>query len=214
MTKIKTGLAGMIVVVAMAMQPIASAQEPPKKPVPAAKPAPVAKPAPAPPPHPAPAARIVAPPARPAPAATAAPAHVVGPKVFNPAAGPAATGAAAPNTFTRSRGPTAGSPGSGSTVRANSIRGASRTTIAGQNFSIRRGSYRVRRGDHWRTFVGPTALAAILFGAAYYYPYAYIDVSDEYCDGMTEDGCQLHWMSVPTYEGPSDFQCVAYCPWQ
>jgi hypothetical protein len=95
-----------------------------------------------------------------------------------------------------------------------SIRGASRTTIAGQNFSVRRDGYRVRRGDQWRTFVGISALHAMMFGSAFYYPYAYIDASYDYCQGWTEDGCQLHWLAVPTQEGPTEFQCVAYCPWQ
>jgi hypothetical protein len=210
MTKIITGLTAILAVVALACLPTASAQEPPKKPVPAAKPAPAPppKPAVAPPPHPAPAARIVAPPARPAPAATAAPAHVISPRVVSPTGAATTSGAT-----TRSRATTTAAP-AGAAVRVNSIRGANRATIGGQNFSVRRDSYRVRRGDRWRTFVGPSALAAILFGAAYYYPYAYIDASDEYCQGWTEDGCQLHWMAVPTYEGPTDFQCVAYCPWQ
>jgi hypothetical protein len=28
------------------------------------------------------------------------------------------------------------------------------------------------------------------------------------------EGCQLRWQAVPTIEGPTEFQCVAYCPWQ
>jgi hypothetical protein len=54
----------------------------------------------------------------------------------------------------------------------------------------------------------------MMFGSALYYPYAYIDASYDYCQGWTEDGCQLHWLAVPTEEGPTEFQCVAYCPWQ
>jgi hypothetical protein len=72
----------------------------------------------------------------------------------------------------------------------------------------------VRRGGHWRTFVGLGTLGAIMFGTAYYYPYAYIDAPASYCEGLTEDGCQLQWRAVPTLEGPTEFQCVAYCPWQ
>jgi hypothetical protein len=53
-----------------------------------------------------------------------------------------------------------------------------------------------------------------MFGLIHYYPYAYIDAPYDYCQGWTEDGCQLHWLAVPTFEGPTDFQCVAYCPWQ
>jgi hypothetical protein len=52
------------------------------------------------------------------------------------------------------------------------------------------------------------------FGSAYYYPYAYIDAPAPYCEGLTEDGCQLQWQAVRTLEGPTEFVCVAYCPWQ
>ena len=98
--------------------------------------------------------------------------------------------------------------------RFSNIRGASRTTIAGRNYSVWRGSHRVYRHGHWRTFVGLGALSAIAFGSAYYYPYAYIDAPAPYCDGLTEDGCQLQWQAVRTLEGPTEFVCVAYCPWQ
>ena len=94
------------------------------------------------------------------------------------------------------------------------IRGANRASIAGRNYSIWRGSHRVRRGGQWRTFVGLSTLGAIMFGTAYYYPYAYIDAPAPYCEGLTEDGCELQWRAVPTLEGPTEFQCVAYCPWQ
>jgi hypothetical protein len=53
-----------------------------------------------------------------------------------------------------------------------------------------------------------------MYGAALYYPYAYIDAPAPYCEGLTGDGCQLQWQAVPTLEGPAEFQCVAYCPWQ
>lgn len=94
------------------------------------------------------------------------------------------------------------------------IRNASKVMVAGRNYSVWRGSHRVRRGGHWRTFVGLSTLGALLFGTAYYYPYAYIDTPAPYCSGLTDDGCQLRWREVPTIEGPPEFQCVAYCPWQ
>jgi hypothetical protein len=107
---------------------------------------------------------------------------------------------------------TVGQAGRG--LHAAAIRGASRATITGRNYSIWRGSHRVRRGGQWRTFVGLGALGAVAFGATHYYPYAYIDAPAPYCQGLTEDGCQLQWRAVPTVEGPMEFQCVAYCPWQ
>ena len=146
----------------------------------------------------------------------------VAPKVVGPALGPKVVSPTAnPNFVPRNKsgqrtfapGRNAVGPG-GNAARAVAIRGASRTTIAGRNFSIRRGSYRTYRGGHWRTFVGLSALGAVMFGTALYYPYAYIDAPPDLCDGFTEDGCQLQWQEVQTLEGPPDFQCVAYCPWQ
>jgi hypothetical protein len=99
-------------------------------------------------------------------------------------------------------------------AHALSLRGAGRATIAGRNFSIWRGSYRVHRRGYWRTFVGLSALSAIMVGSAYYYPYAYIDAPENYCEGLTEDGCQLQWQEVQTLEGLTESQCVAYCPSQ
>ncbi len=122
-----------------------------------------------------------------------------------------------------SGGPRFVSPGSGGPrfvgpdggrAGAVSIRGANRAMIAGRNYSVWRGSYRAHRGGYWRTFVGLGALGAIMYGSALYYPYAYIDAPAPYCEGLTYDGCQLQWQEVPTLEGPTEFHCVAYCPWQ
>ena len=50
--------------------------------------------------------------------------------------------------------------------RFSNIRGAGITTIAGRNNSVWRGSHRVHRHGHWRTFVGLSALSAIVLGSA------------------------------------------------
>ena len=192
---------------------------PAARPVPVVRPAPIARPAiplsrPAPIARPAglprqtPAARYI--PAVPqAPSTFTAPrtpARVVGPQYVSPTV--------TPNVGDRSyRSPTVVGP-TGTSMRAMSIQGASRATISGRNFSIWRGSYRAYRGGYWRTFVGVGTLGAILYGGYRYYPYAYIDAPSEFCEGDTEDGCQLQWQQVQTLEGPADFQCVAYCPWQ
>jgi hypothetical protein len=94
------------------------------------------------------------------------------------------------------------------------VRHANRAKIAGRNYSIWRGSHRVHRGGRWLTFVGLGALSTIMVGSAQYYPYAYIDAPAPLCEGLTEDGCQLRWQTVPIVGGPPDYQCVAYCPWQ
>jgi hypothetical protein len=92
--------------------------------------------------------------------------------------------------------------------------GAFRTSIRGRNYSVWRSGFRVRRGGGWRTFVGLSTLGALAIGSAEYYPYAYIDAPAEYCDGLTEDGCQMVYDDVETMEGDVVPQCVAYCPWQ
>jgi len=99
-------------------------------------------------------------------------------------------------------------------IRGVPMRGAGRTSIAGRNYSVWRSGYRLRRGGGWRTFVGLGTLGALMIGTAEYYPYAYIDAPADYCDGLTEDGCQLVYDDVETLEGDAVGQCVAYCPWQ
>jgi hypothetical protein len=44
---------------------------------------------------------------------------------------------------------------------------------------------------------------AIAIGSSEYYPYAYISAPENYCEGLTEDGCELMWQDVETIEGDS-----------
>lgn len=99
-------------------------------------------------------------------------------------------------------------------IRSAPLRGIGRTSIQGRNYSVWRSNYRVRHGNGWRTFVALGALGTIAIGASQYYPYAYIQAPAPYCDGRTEDGCQLVFEDVETVEGDVLPQCVAYCPWQ
>ena len=99
-------------------------------------------------------------------------------------------------------------------MRGMPSHGAGRTYIRGHNYSVWRSGYRVRYGGGWRTFVAVSALTALAIGASSYYPYAYIEAPQPYCDGLTPDGCQLVWQDVPTVEGGVVSQCVAFCPWQ
>ena len=98
------------------------------------------------------------------------------------------------------------------TVTAGRFLRGTRTTIRGRNFSVRRGGFRIRHGRKWRTFVALSALSAIVIGSSSYYPYAYISAPEPFCEGLTEDGCQLQWREVETIEGDLVGQCVAYCP--
>lgn len=99
-------------------------------------------------------------------------------------------------------------------MRGMPSHGAGHTHIGGHNYSVWRSGYRVRYGGGWRTFVAVSAITALAIGASTYYPYAYIEAPQPFCDGLTPDGCQLVWQEVPTVEGGAVAQCVAFCPWQ
>jgi hypothetical protein len=99
-------------------------------------------------------------------------------------------------------------------LRGMPSHGVGRTTLRGENFSVWRSGYRVREGSRWRTFVALRALSALMIGSSRYYPYAYISAPQQYCEGLTEDGCELRWQEVETIEGDLVDQCVAYCPWR
>ena len=108
--------------------------------------------------------------------------------------------------------PRIGSGGPG--LRAIGPRSTGKAFVHGQNYTVWRGSRRVRYGNSWRTFRALSALSVLLIGGATYYPYAYLSAPEPVCEGETEDGCTLQWQEVETLEGPREFQCVAYCPWQ
>jgi hypothetical protein len=126
----------------------------------------------------------------------------VGRSVVSPAAAPRVVTPSGTRTVTASR------------LRGVPVRGAGSAVIRGQNYSAWRSGYRVRHGDRWWTFVALSTLGAIAIGSNQYYPYAYISAPQPYCEGLTEDGCELMWQEVQTIEGEVVNQCVAYCPWQ
>ena len=103
---------------------------------------------------------------------------------------------------------------SGRGLRAVGTRSTGRVVIGGRNYSVWRGTRRVRHDGRWATLAAISALSIFFYGGANYYPYAYLSATGPYCEGVTEDGCILRWEEVPTLEGPRVFQCVAYCPWQ
>ncbi len=101
-----------------------------------------------------------------------------------------------------------------SRIRGVPAHGTRRAVIHGRNYSAWRSGHRVRHGSGWRTFGALSVLGAILVGSNEYYPYAYISAPENYCEGLTEDGCELMWQDVETIEGDVVPQCVAYCPWR
>jgi hypothetical protein len=139
---------------------------------------------------------------------------VTGPKVTGPkVGGPRVAGPKPARVFTP-RGPNSRSVVFHGRLRGYPARGAGYAMIGGRNYSVWRSGYRVRYHGGWRTFVALSALTAVLIGTTEFYPYAYLSAPEPYCDGLTEDGCQLVWQDVETIEGDIVPQCVAYCPWQ
>ena len=134
---------------------------------------------------------------------------ITGPKIVGPKTG----GPKAARIFTP-HGPNARNVVFKARLRGFPAHGAGRAMIGGRNYSVWRSGYRIRHGGGWYTFVALSALTAIAIGANEFYPYAYISAPEPYCDGLTEDGCQLVWQDVETVEGDIIPQCVAYCPWQ
>jgi hypothetical protein len=100
------------------------------------------------------------------------------------------------------------------TVLNFKLNNANHASFHGKNYTVYRRDYRVRHNGRWRTFVGLGLLAPLLIGVSEFYPYAYLDVPDAYCEGLTEDGCELVYDDVETLDGDLIPQCVAYCPWQ
>lgn len=94
------------------------------------------------------------------------------------------------------------------------LRNANQALLHGQTYSVHRRDYRRRYNGRFYTFVAIGLLAPLAIGAATYYPYAYLSVPENYCEGLTDDGCEMVYDEVETADGEAIPQCVAYCPWQ
>jgi hypothetical protein len=94
------------------------------------------------------------------------------------------------------------------------LKGANQAFVSGKNYSVYRNNYRVRRNGRFYTFVGLGLLAPLAIGGTAYYAYAYLNVPEDYCSGLTEDGCEMVYREIDTVEGGELEQCTAYCPWQ
>jgi hypothetical protein len=99
-------------------------------------------------------------------------------------------------------------------LRATGPSSTGKAVIRGRNYTVWRGTHRVRHDGRWATLAAISTLSIFVFSGANYYPYAYVSATGPYCEGVTEDGCILEWQEVPTVEGRGVYQCVAYCPWQ
>jgi len=92
--------------------------------------------------------------------------------------------------------------------------GVGTAPIRGRNYAVWRRGYHAHYHGRLYSSVAVGALPAIWIGGNEFYPFAYIDAPESYCDGLSEDGCQLVWQAVGTDQGEVIPQCVAYCRWQ
>jgi outer membrane protein OmpA-like peptidoglycan-associated protein len=65
-----------------------------------------------------------------------------------------------------------------------------------------------------RRLRGVSSLNGIDIGGRHFYPSGYVSIGQAACHGLTDNGCALNWLAVPTVDGASESACVAYCPTQ
>jgi len=116
-----------------------------------------------------------------------------------------------PGNRTGRTGRTGISQGTGSRIGAIAGRGNYRGWTGGpRNVSINRDRRRIFVNNGWRSLVPLIALGTFVYGAETLYADGYVSVPEPVCTGFTEDGTRLRWMAVPTDDGGSEYQCVAY----
>ena len=79
-----------------------------------------------------------------------------------------------------------------------------------RNVVINRDRRRIFVNRGWRTLVPLVALGTFLYEDDTYYADGYVSMPEPVCTGFTEDGTRLRWLAVPTEDGGSEYQCVAY----
>ena len=75
---------------------------------------------------------------------------------------------------------------------------------------INRDRRRIYVNNRWRTLIPLIALGTFMYDDETYYADGYVSMAEPVCTGYTEDGSRLRWMAVPTEDGGSEYQCVAY----
>src|SRR5665811_813833 len=75
---------------------------------------------------------------------------------------------------------------------------------------INRDRRRIFVNNRWRTLIPLIALGTFMYDDDTYYADGYVSMAEPGCTGYAEDGSRLRWMAVPTEDGGSEYQCVAY----
>src|SRR5450759_3238851 len=79
-----------------------------------------------------------------------------------------------------------------------------------RRIGINRDRRRIFVNNRWRTLIPLIALGTFMYGDDTYYADGYVSMAEPGCTGYAEDGSRLRWMAVPTEDGGSEYQCVAY----
>src|ERR1035437_3361842 len=79
-----------------------------------------------------------------------------------------------------------------------------------RRIGINRDRRRIFANNRWRTLIPLIALGTFMYDDDTYYADGYVSMAEPVCTGYAEDGSRLRWMAVPTEDGGSEYQCVAY----
>ena len=79
-----------------------------------------------------------------------------------------------------------------------------------RRIGINRDRRRIFVNNRWRTLIPLIALGTFMYDDETYYADGYVSMAEPGCTGYAEDGSRLRWMAVPTEDGGSEYQCVAY----
>jgi hypothetical protein len=105
--------------------------------------------------------------------------------------------------------------GPGSRTKTGLISGPGRNKVGfdrsdRRRVVINRDRRRFFVNNRWRTLIPLIALGTFAVGYETYYADGYVPLEEPVCSGFSEDGSRLRWMAVPTEDGGSEYQCVAY----
>ena len=79
-----------------------------------------------------------------------------------------------------------------------------------RRIGINRDRRRIFVNNRWRTLIPLIALGTFMYDDDTYYADGYVSMAEPGCTGYADDGSRLRWMAVPTEDGGSEYQCVAY----
>ena len=105
--------------------------------------------------------------------------------------------------------------GPGSRTKTGLISGPGRNKVGfdrsdRRRIVINRDRRRFFVNNRWRTLIPLIALGTFAVGYETYSADGYVPLEEPVCSGFSEDGSRLRWMAVPTEDGGSEYQCVAY----